>query len=326
HMTYNASIEIIEEVVEKIMKSSRAAREASVFIDIASEISDLFDEREELLKEVFELVDETNEELSTLHDEFTKDGSNEFLKIQYFTDIPKKFEEYEDVLKDLDDVDVDLQKSEREEQILKTAIETGKLPEKIIENQITELEIEIERLKKQEQTQAVKDEIEELEEEIEYKEELLESQDILGDVRDKLNNLRETHKKWTEAKANFEKDAKEKSKSLKEKVKKVNQNMASIYEKIEEVEKLNNDMQKVIDDGESSKDSMYSDAISSSNSMGSGGEFDGADDIAEETMKLKDYVYDETIFTDIKNTIKTDYEEILDGSEDKLKQLEDAFK
>src|SRR5690625_3250642 len=102
--------------------------------------------------------------------------------------------------------------------------------------------------------------------------------------------------------------------------------MASIYEKIEEVEKLNNDMQKVIDDGESSKDSMYSDAISSSNSMGSGGEFDGVDDIAEETMKLKDYVYDETIFTDIKNTIKTDYEEILDGSEDKLKQLEDAFK
>src|SRR5699024_10895835 len=103
-MKYKAPIEIIEEVVEKIMKSSRAAREASVFIDIASEISDLFDEREELLKEVFNLVDETEEELKTLHDEFTKNGSSDFVDIKYFTDIPKKFNDYEDLLEKLDDV------------------------------------------------------------------------------------------------------------------------------------------------------------------------------------------------------------------------------
>ena len=325
-MKYKAPIEIIEEVVEKILKSSKAVKEASVFIDIASEISDLFDEREELLKEVFNLVDETEEELKTLHNEFTKNGSSDFVDIKYFTDIPKKFNDYEDLLEKLDDVEVDLEESEREEKILNTLMEAGELPEDIIENQILELEIEIENLKKREQTQAVKDEIEELEEKIKDKEELLESQDILKEVRDKLNEYRELHKKWTEAKANFEKKAEEKSKGLKEKVKKVNQNMASIYEKIEEVEKLNNDMKKVIDDGETSKDSMYSDAIGSSNSMGSGGELDGADEIAEETMKLKDYIYDQSIFTDIKETLKTDYNEILDDSEDKLKELEDAFK
>lgn len=325
-MKYKAPIEIIEEVVEKILKSSKAVKEASVFIDIASEISDLFDEREELVKDVFKLLDETEEELKTLHDEFTKNGNGKLVEIKYYTDIPKKFEDYEDILEELKDAKVDLEESEREEQILNTAMEAGDLPKDIIENQILELEIEIANLEKQEQTQEVKDQIEELEEKIKDKEELLESQDILKEIRDKVNKYRELHKKWTELKANFEKNAQDKSKALKEKVKKVNQNIASIYEKIENIEKLNNDMKKIIDDGETSKDSMYSDAIGSSNSMGSGGELDGADDIAAETMKLKDYVYDQSIFTDIKETLKTDYGEILDDSEDKLKQIEDAFK
>ncbi len=324
-MKYKAPIEIIEEVVEKILKSSKAVKEASIFIEIASEINELFQEREELLKEIFKLIDETEEELKTLHNEFTKKGSSEFVAIKYFTDIPKKFKEYEDLLKDLEDVEVDLRESENEEKILNTLMEAGDLPEDIIENQILELEIEIEKLKKQDQTQAVKDQIEELEEKIKDKEELLESQDILKEIRDKVKKYRDLHKKWTEAKANFEKDAAEKSKKLKEKVKKVNQNMASIYSKIEKVEKLNNDMKKIIDEGETSKDSIYSDAIGSSNSMGSG-EFADADDIAAETMKLKNYVYDQKIFTDIKNTLKTDYGEILDDAEEKLKKLEDAFK
>src|SRR5690625_5876661 len=131
-MKYKAPIEIIEEVVVKILKSSKAVKEASVFIDIASEISDLFDEREELVKDVFKLLDETEEELKTLHDEFTKNGNGKLVEIKYYTDIPKKFEDYEDILEELKDAKVDLEESEREEKILNKAMEAKTFTKEII--------------------------------------------------------------------------------------------------------------------------------------------------------------------------------------------------
>ncbi|WP_117168154.1 DUF5702 domain-containing protein [Paraliobacillus sediminis] len=308
-MKYKAPVEITKNLLEKFSFVSEAMRSASEFVDIAEEIQEDFEDREELLDDSEAALEKGTSEkasikkrLDTFKESMIETKGNDYPEVISFKDIVVHYDTY----KKAPQVIEVLEESNAALKDKKTALKSKKTStEEALETHKKDLEEmdddtpDSEREELEEFIEEAEEEIKDIEDKIKKNEKEQADNEILIDEEEQDIE-------------DFEKDAKAKAEEMETLIKEIVDDLEQVKEDIEAAKVHNQAIQDAIDKAEENSEDNYGNAISKAEAPPDGKIDEAIGEMEANTEEFKNYPYDPSYFEQISAPVDAAIEKLKD--------------